>query len=269
MSLTNSHLEHLYQGFLKTPLLWNKDKINQLKQLPIPYETSLFKRPIHKPIRLGQLAEQFVFNQLEHTRHCEILAENVQIQKEKQTLGELDALLTLNSELIHLEIVYKFYLYDAALGRLEIERWIGPNRNDSLAEKVNKLKTRQLPLLYAADSESTLNELHLNVKSIKQYVLFKAQLFVPYQESVVFEYLNEDCVCGFYIHTTQLEYFNTCQFFIPEKLDWFLEPTYFVDWLDYDEFRKRTEEFLNQFKSPLIWIKKSDDKVLKCFLVWW
>lgn len=269
MSWTNSHVEHLYQGFLKTPLLWNSDTVGELKQLSIPYETSLFKRLIHKPLRLGQLAEQFVFNQLEHTKDCKILAENVQIKKDKQTLGELDALLEYNSEWIHLEIVYKFYLYDATLGSTEIERWIGPNRNDSLVEKVNKLKTRQLPLLYASHSKSTLAKHHLNVKFITQYVLFKAQLFVPYQETVPFNHLNNNCVCGFYIHTTQLEDFSMCQFYIPSKLDWFLEPNLDVNWLNFEQFRTRVETFLNQFKSPLIWIKKPDDIVLKCFLVWW
>jgi hypothetical protein len=60
-----------------------------------------------------------------------------------------------------------------------------------------------------------------------------------------------------------------CQFYIPSKLDWFLEPNLDVNWLDFEQFRTRVETFLNQFKSPLIWIKKPDDSVLKCFLVWW
>ena len=39
------------------------------------------------------------------------------------------------SKILHLELVYKFYLYDKNLGEKEIERWIGPNRSDSLLEK--------------------------------------------------------------------------------------------------------------------------------------
>ena len=269
MSLNDSHLEHLYQGFLNTALLWTSDAIFDLKQLEIPNNSSMFRRPLLKQFRLGQLAEQFLFNQLEHTGHCKILAENVQIQKEKQTLGELDALLEFHSELIHLEIVYKFYLYDESLGSSEIERWIGPNRNDSLIEKVRKLKNSQLPLLYSSECESTLKTLHLNPQTFQQNVLFKAQLFLPYQESVSFDELNENCVCGFYINPTQLEDFNTCQFYIPKKLDWFLEPENWIDWLDIRSFKSQAEVFLKQSKSPLIWVKKPDNRLLKCFLVWW
>ena len=45
--------------------------------------------------------------------------------------------------MIHLEIVYKFYLYDNTIGTSEIDHWIGPNRNDSLREKLEKLKSKR------------------------------------------------------------------------------------------------------------------------------
>jgi len=53
---------------------------------------------------------------------------------------------------IHLEIQFKFYLYDAALGTTEIDHCIGPMRKDSLNEKLSKLKEKQLPLLYANET---------------------------------------------------------------------------------------------------------------------
>ena len=46
-------------------------------------------------------------------------------------------------------------------------------------------------------------------------ILFKAQLFVPYQQDVNFDDLNEDCICGFYLKSGQLEDFKACQFYIP------------------------------------------------------
>jgi hypothetical protein len=269
MGKINSHTEHLYQGYLNTCLLWTSDAVLKLKQLQISSKPSFFKRPLDKQLRLGQLAEQFAFNQLEGIENCNILAENVQVQREKQTLGELDALIEFNSELIHLEIVYKFYLYDETLGASEIERWIGPNRNDSLNEKVRKLKAKQFPLLDSSECESTLGKLHLNSQNFRQYVLFKAQLFVPYKQTVSFNQLNENCLSGFYIYKNQLEDFSTCQFNIPSKLDWFLEPNNSVDWLTIDQFMEEVELFLSQFKSPLIWIKKPNGKLFKCFLVWW
>lgn len=268
---SNSHLQLLYKGFFKSPLLWSSNPVLGLQQLQIDGNNnrSTFKRPLEKKLRLGQLAEQFVFNQLEQVEDCMILAENIQIQKERQTLGELDALIRMHDELIHLEIVYKFYLYDETLGTEEIEQWIGPNRSDSLIEKITKLKNKQLPLLYSQDCKPTLKQLNLEVEHFQQQVLFKAQLFKPYKTSVVFEQLNEDCVNGCYLNQTQLEDFKNSEFFIPQKLDWFLEINDTVTWLGYNHFKTEVNLFLEQKKSPLIWIKKPDKVLLKCFLVWW
>jgi len=270
MGLADSHLQQLYHGFCKTPLLWTRSQILGLSQLQMNNKESLlFKRSLNRRLRLGQLAEQFVFNQLEQIENCSILAENIQIQKEKKTLGELDALIEMNNELIHLEIVYKFYLYDATLGNSEIERWIGPNRNDSLIEKVIKLKEKQLPLLYSPPCKSVLKAHGLELEGIKQQVLFKAQLFVPYQKSIDFQLLNKDCVCGFYINKLQLEDFSACKFYIPSKLDWFLEINPLVNWVNITSFKIEVSVFLEQNKSPLVWIKQPDDTLSKCFLVWW
>ena len=270
MSLTNSHLQRLYQGYLNTQVLWESNPVLGLNQLHFDYDsTLLFKRTLHKQLRLGQLAEQFVFNQLEQFEDCRILAENIQIQKEKQTLGELDALIELEENPIHLEIVYKFYLYDDTLGTSEIERWIGPNRNDSLIEKLTKLKNKQLPLLYSTYCKSTLEVFNLNTETFQQRVLFKAQLFIPYQKTILCKQLNKNCINGFYINREQLNDFNSCEFYIPSKLDWFLNVDNSEHWLDIESFKIEAEVFLVQSKSPLIWIKKQDGTLLKSFLVWW
>ena len=65
---------------------------------------------------------------------------NYQIQNKKTTVGELDFILQKNHSPIHLEVIYKFYLYDDTFGNSEIEHWIGPNRNDNLVKKLTKLK---------------------------------------------------------------------------------------------------------------------------------
>lgn len=265
----SDYIENLYIGFCNTKLLWKYrfKGLNQLNLMDIP-ETQ-FNRQLLKKRRLGQLAEQFAFNQLEQLDDCKILAENLQIHKNKQTLGELDALIKLNQETIHLEIIYKFYVYDDTIGTSELEGWIGPNRKDSLIEKITKLKTKQLPLLYSSECESVLNALELDRTNIQQKVLFKAQLFIPYQKSIHFSQLNEDCVNGFYFKTSQLNDFDTCEFYIPEKLEWFLDVNDSVDWLSFENFKKDVETFLSESQSPLIWIKKTDGKLLKSFLVWW
>ena len=100
-------------------------------------------------------------------KEIKILAENVQIQNEKTTVGEIDCILTTAKKPVHLEIIYKFYLYDKSVGTNELEHWIGPNRRDSLVSKLNKLKDKQLPLLY--------NLFWSNNKSIAISTIFQPQ----------------------------------------------------------------------------------------------
>ncbi|OUS00101.1 hypothetical protein A9Q86_11720 [Flavobacteriales bacterium 33_180_T64] len=270
MHLSPQHLQDLYLAYCNTHLLWKGAVIFNFKQLDIPLTSHpIFLRKLERKLRLGQLAEQFVFNQIETCEAIKLLAENIQIQKDKQTLGELDALITINKQPIHLEIVYKFYLYNPTIGDSEIEKWIGPNRKDSLVEKLSKLKDRQLPLLYSSESQSTLKKFEFKSLNFEQRVLFKAQLFIPYQKTIVFTVLNKECICGFYITIKQLEYFKYCQFYIPTKLDWFLKPHNIVEWLDYNSFKKESLVYLDNAQSPLFWLKDEDKNLAKVFLVWW
>ncbi|MGB3605797.1 DUF1853 family protein [Psychroserpens sp.] len=270
MNISTQHLQGLYLAFTKTKSLWKAAAVLNLEQLDLPIDSSpLWLRKLDRPLRLGQLAEQFVFNQIEASVSLKILAENIQVQQNKQTIGELDALIIKNEQPIHLEIVYKFYVYDASLGDAEIERWIGPNRKDSLSEKLTKLKNKQLPLLYTDASQNLLHTLDLSKYQFKQYVLFKAQLFVPFEQAVIFEDLNEACVCGFYINTAQLKIFANCTFYIPRKLDWFLEPHKAVSWLDFENFSLEAHTFIDNRQSPLFWMKSEIGDLKKCFLVWW
>jgi len=243
--MTNLHLQHLYKGFSSTHLLWNKIPVMGLNQFQLDGKyIALFNRAVHKKLRLGQLAEQFVFNQLEDINNCNILVENLQVQNGKHTLGELDTLIEINKKKIHLEIVYKFYLFDDSLGDSEIERWIGPNRNDSLIEKITKLKNKQLPLLYSQECKSALEALNLDIEDFQQQVLFKAQLFCPYKTEIEFDILNKNCLEGFYLNNNQLEDFKTCEFYIPSKLDWFLEAHNAVKWINFETMKAETSSFL-------------------------
>ncbi|TXD84044.1 DUF1853 family protein [Subsaximicrobium wynnwilliamsii] len=262
-------LQARYSGFCNTALLWQGDAIRQLQQLDIHDYQATFLRKLERPLRLGQLAERFVFNQLDALKDFEILAENLQIQDQKRTVGELDALLLKGSQPIHLEMVYKFYLYDATLGLTETQKWIGPNRRDSLEEKLDKLQKQQLPLLHSEFCRPILEKLNLKPTQFQQKVLFKAQLFVPYQNESGFDSLNPGCVKGFYLYPNQLREFTDSKFHIPPKMDWFLEPDTFVDWQTFESFKKNSNSFLEQQKSPMFWIKKPNGELLKAFLVWW
>lgn len=260
-----------YIGYYNTQLLWNNQVLLGLSQFNYPEISS--ENPPEIPLkkyRLGHLVEQFVFHDLKQLTSLKILATNCQIKSNKRTIGELDCLVLDENSPIHLEIIYKFYLYDESVGYSELEHWIGPNRKDSFIEKITKLKQKQFPLLHHPETQELLKELGLNILDIEQQVLFKAQLFVPYKLlNSPLRLINNDCVVGYYINYKQLETLSTCEFYIPQKLDWLTAPHSKVDWLNYEEAKLLIMEYINQHKSPLCWITSPNHHIQKIFVVWW
>ncbi len=218
--MTNK-LQKRYKGFIQTPFLWHGNSIENLQQFEIFSKTVKIDISIDENQRLGKYVERLVAFELAQHKHLSILVENLQIQKNKITLGELDCLLLKEGTPIHLEIIYKFYLYDDSVGTTEIEHFIGPNRKDSLIEKLNKLKHKQLPLLYSKACQPYLDTLNIQKKDVCQYVYFKAQLFLPFlNQNMQLNLLNNDCVTGFYITKNEIKEFKDCKFYIPNKKDW-------------------------------------------------
>jgi hypothetical protein len=263
-------IQKRYEGFLKTNSLWKNDAVYQIQQFKIDPSFVKINVAIDEKLRLGKYIERFVSYQLEKEKNISILCENIQIQKEKITLGELDCIILKEQKPIHLEIIYKFYLYDASVGKTEIDHFIGPNRKDSLVEKLNKLKDKQLPLLYSNECSNYLKTINLKASKIEQQVYFKAQLFVPFSNNDVhLSVLNNNCICGFYINKKELENFADCKFFIPNKKDWIVIPHKNVNWLNFKEFKIQAKDFYETKRSPLCWVKKQNGELVKIFLIWW
>ncbi|MBG7613445.1 DUF1853 family protein [Polaribacter sp. BAL334] len=270
MPLKHKTIQKRYEGFLKTPSLWMQAPLFGLQSfLCDPIFTSIHIE-IDEKLRLGKYIEQLVFFQFRQHTAMQLLSENIQIQDGKRTLGELDCLLLLDKKPIHLEIVYKFYLFDATVGTSEIAHCIGPNRKDSLKEKLEKLSQKQLPLLREVACEEHLKTLGFEHTDFQQKVYFKAQLFVPFDEKEVkFYLLNSDCIAGFYINSRQLAHFKKCKFYIPEKKDWLILPHHRVSWLSLEDFTLKSTAYLSRNFSPLCWVKFENGEIQKFFLVWW
>ncbi|MDO5970118.1 DUF1853 family protein [Flavivirga aquimarina] len=263
-------LQKRYIGFLNTPFLWKSDIVAHLNQFEIVSKSNKIDISIDETLRLGKYVERFVSFELEQHENISILAENIQIQDNKTTLGELDCLLLKNNQPIHLEIIYKFYLYGPTIGATEIEHFIGPNRKDSLKEKVTKLKDKQLPLLHSNTCKDYLKSLNLESETISQQVYFKAQLFVPFSDKdMQLKTLNTDCIIGFYINKHQLGEFSNCKFYIPKKKDWLVIPHTNVDWLSFNAFEVIAKDYYEQQFSPMCWVKFKNGTLKKVFLVWW
>ena len=267
---SNKHLQDLCRACSHTQNLWQGSEIKGIEQFEWEFEKdTAFSRSIVKKLRLGQLAEQFIFNQIESSDELDLVAENIQIKDDTRTLGELDAIIKHFDHFVHLEIVYKFYVYDHSQGPGEIDFWIGPNRKDSLVEKLKKLQEKQFQILYNTISKAYLQSLRIDINSIVQRVLFKAQLFVPYKSNIVFDKLNPNCVKGFYIHIDQLDTFKDHVFYIPSKHEWFLEANDTVSWQNYFDFKLNVQTHLSEKQSPMFWIKSNAENLQKGFLVWW
>jgi len=206
-------MQNLFEGYCRMPLLW-KEKFFGLQQFKEPLNSHIIKNP-------------------------PLVFENLQIIKEKQTLGELDVLLLdrLHKKYIHLELITKFYLYNPAFEANDIKAWIGPNRNDSLYDKTTKLKEKQLPLLYHQFTQKLLLNYIPEKKNIEQQVCFKANLFVPIGFKEKLTVFNSNCIVGNYLTFIQFkEVHNHLNlYFCPTKQDWLRDPATQKEWMTFDE----------------------------------
>ncbi len=271
MYFNKKELQQQYQGFCESKSLWKNTLSNIIQNIDFHiFYTNLFKLKLESKLRLGKLVEQFVFNQFLGDDSIEIIVENLQIQEDKITIGELDCILLKDKKPIHLEIVYKFYLYDKTIGTSEIEHWIGPNRRDSFYLKYEKLINKQLPLLHHPKTKEVLKEYNLKAEDISQKVYFKAQLFPHLSElDTTFPLINNECISGFYIYEEELKQFDDCKFYIPTKHNWLIQAHSNVDWLSFENFKTQLNEYLEQKNAPLCWLKKPNGVIFKFFVVWW
>ncbi|EGV44908.1 DUF1853 family protein [Bizionia argentinensis JUB59] len=270
MQSESENIQRQYQGYKQTPNLWAGDAVFGISQfLLVEKYKETFKRTLPDNLRLGKRVEQFVYNELEHGKSISILVENIQIQDQKQTIGEMDAIFTYQDKPIHLEIVYKFYVYDESIGTSELDHFIGPNRKDSLVEKLTKLTIKQLPLLYKHQTETLLHDLKLDVKTIAQKVCFKAQLFLPYNKNVDLKVVNQKCVVGYYLKAEDLLNFKTSSFYFPSKPNWLQQPHDAVTWKDYASSHGDFTQIHNEKHAACCWIKRPDNSIDKYFIVWW
>ena len=261
-----------YQGYLETePLFTTENNPFSQHLFKLARSTKAINIEVKENLMLGKRVEVFFKLQIEATNSYQIILENIQIQKEKRTIGELDFILKKNepSQLMHIEIAYKFYLFDPKIEGVEIHKWIGPNRNDDLLKKITKLSKHQFPLLYA---EETKQHLELNTREIQQKILFKAQLYIPYNFALNnLALINLKAIRGYYISFNEFLKSELLEqdFFIPNKQDWLISPKENKKWFSSDLVLELISESIQLKKSPLIWTKCKSGKVQSVFIVWW
>jgi uncharacterized protein len=221
-------------------------------------------------IRLGHLAEKIVSELIKSSTNYRVLYENIQIIENKKTIGEIDFIIKeiASGQVIHLELAYKFYLFDPSLSSKPINNWIGPNRNDSLREKLEKLKRKQLPLLYHNCAKAKFN--NIKIDEVSQAICLLVSLFVPYEYKGSFSPIYEKAIQGFYLNFATFSSLDNSgkEYHLPPKKEWGMNPSENENWTDFTGVENFIKASMKEKQASLCW-QKCKDSYLAFFIVWW
>lgn len=226
--------------------------------------------PLPNNLRLGHMAERVVAELIRKSSNYEMLFENLQLIEDGQTIGEIDFIIqNLHSKyLIHLELAYKFYLYDPSISANTINNWIGPNRNDSLKEKLDKLKSRQFPLIHHNAARTALSEVNMN--EVSQALCLLASMYIPYEYDGAFGPDYHKAIKGYYIHAERFYSIDHSDrtYHLPTKLEWGMSPSDNESWVNLDQINDQLATSIREKQSLLCW-QKHKDSYSEFFITWW
>ena len=221
-------------------------------------------------IRLGHLAERIVSQLIQLSTNYNVIYENVQVIENKKTIGEIDFIIEeiATKQLIHVELAYKFYLFDSTISSEPLNNWIGPNRNDSLKDKLAKLKSKQFPLLHHPCSNATFNNINLNQTS--QALCLLVSLFIPYEYKTNLNPIYEKAIKGYYLDfETFINLDNSAKtYYMPAKKEWGMEPAENENWTSFSGVKQYINTCMEEKQAPLCW-QKQEDAYIAFFIVWW
>lgn len=277
--LNSSRVYHQVLGFIKTPDLLFSSSFSGFKPFILPSlndeEIKGMINTLTLPTKLvmGKRMEHFFKEIITKSSKIDLIAHNIQLHRKKTTLGELDFLIKdlIQNKILHVELMYKIYVYDPNLPS-ELARWIGPNRKDSLIEKLGRVIKHQLPLLFSPEAQEYLNTLQISTKEIDQQICFKAKLFIPKNlASHQYPNVNNNCIVGFYYDLAQFkaEISAAHKFYAPEKQDWPSDPRNNTNWVSFSEINIEIQKMHLHNKSPLIWICTPTGEFESAIVVWW
>ncbi|WP_169545957.1 DUF1853 family protein [Sneathiella aquimaris] len=150
--------------------------LEKIRQNPMPL--ALYLQDI-KRHTLGTYFEFLVFFWLTHLPSVSILSKNLQIQSEKQTVGELDLIFSFDGQIYHWELAVKFY---ASIGDAKEEaNWFGPLKKDTLKRKLDHLRNHQLPLANTVAAKQSL--IPMEATELISYPFVKGMLFSPHHSA--------------------------------------------------------------------------------------
>ena len=238
-----------------------------LKDLKLSGELN-FELPTN--LRLGHLAEKIVSNLIKASSNYKIVYENIQLIEDKQTIGEIDFILseTETEQIIHLELAYKFYLFDPNHSSYELNNWVGPNKNDSLIQKLKKTETKQFPLLFSKSAKKKLKDIDL--KKVSQKLCLLASLYVPYNNKIEFTPHFQKGIKGYYLNFKLFKSLDkpNKSYYIPSKKEWGVEPSNNKKWVILKDIETVIETSISEKRSLLCW-EKQNNSYTQFFITLW
>ena len=172
--LLSDSLDVVADNFCQSLYEQNRDWLQFMDKNPEPLIEWLRANKSH---RLGYYFEHLVAFWLQQRIAKEYFASHVRVFEEKRTIGEFDFLFKTNAsdQLIHWETAVKFYLHYQA--RDEKVWWYGPNAQDRLDIKLDRVFNHQLKLGESPQGRALLKE--KGFENVRSQTFFKGYLFYP------------------------------------------------------------------------------------------
>lgn len=197
-------------------LYWLLFEPSPLKEVPDPFTIPLFPESLHREWSLNSTEyfrkldqsphsiERFVSRQKNKRLgfYCESLLsyffqtypgitlwlQNIQLQENKRTIGEIDFVISWKGKPYHLELAVKYYLLLPSSNPQIASNWIGPSRKDDLHKKLTKVQHHQLPLGKHQSIQKRLPD--AISEPLTSYFLFRGHFFV--HDDIKATFLNKE-----------------------------------------------------------------------------
>lgn len=206
--------------------------------------------------RLGIYYENLVNYILSNLSQPADIYRNIQVKKEKRTLGEFDFLIRQACQNTHLECAVKFYLRTG--DGSELCHFIGPGKRDRLDLKWNKMLNQQSQL--SGTSEGAKVCVELNVACPVKKLLIQGYLFHPFQQQdcpSLHPDINPQHLKGWWLYAQELSQLGKEGLFVELRKPYWLTLPAEAECLDYAELVERIAEA----GSPLLVARVEKGKI--------
>lgn len=193
-------------GVTQWPGHWSSDEdVAHILEMAASEESELAGLFSHPSGFIGKRFERILHYCFTHHPAFELAGSGIVIQREKQTIGEVDFLLrhSATGDWVHVESACKYYLGTG--NHTSWRAWLGVNPDDSLERKINTL-VRQLDTSRAREVLRSLAP--DDTDSVHSVVLMKGYFFVPFDllgKSRLPHHAHRSHSAGWWMHQSQLQ----------------------------------------------------------------